>query len=88
MEELLKELEKVRKAMKSFVNREDLTDDEAEKLDSLNKQAVKLEARITAEKQLEKAETEAAARIEEEKRLAVEEAVKKEQARNNRLQYV
>jgi len=88
MEKLLEELEKVRKAMKSFVNREDLTDDEAEKLDGLNKQAVKLEARITAEKQLEKAETEAAARIEEEKRQAVEEAVKKEQARSNRLQYV
>lgn len=87
MDELLKELEKVRKAMKSFVNREDLTDDEAEKLDSLNKQAAKLEARITAEKQLAQADVEAQERIEEEKRQAVAEAVKMEQAKARRLQF-
>lgn len=85
MDELIKELNKVRSAMKSFVNREDLTDDEAEKLDGLNKQAVKLEARITAEKQLAQMEVEDNARIEQEKRDAVAEAVKAEQAKSRRL---
>ncbi len=87
MEELLKELEKVRKAMKSFVGRDDLTDDEAEKLDGLNKQAMKLEARITAEKQLAQADVEEQARIEDEKNKAVAEAVKMEQAKARRLQF-
>lgn len=87
MEELLKELNKVRTAMKSFVNREDLTDEEAEKLDGLNKQAVKLEARIAAEKQLAQAEIENAERVQREKQEAVDAAVKAEQAKSRRLQY-
>ena len=87
MEKLLEELEKVRKAMKSFVNRDDLTDDEAEKLDGLNKQALKLEARITAEKQLAQADEEEKARIEQEKRQAFEDGAKQEAAKARRLQF-
>lgn len=87
MDELLKELNKVRAAMKSFVNREDLTDDEAEKLTDLNKQATKLEARIAAEKQLAQADVENGERIEREKREAVEAAVKAEKAKSRRLDF-
>src|SRR5690606_23936296 len=64
----------------------ELSEDEVEKLDGLNKQAVKLEAQIKAEENLAKAEKDDAERIEREKREAVEEAVKKERAAARRLQ--
>lgn len=85
MDKLLEELAKIRTAMKSYVNRDDLTDDEAAKLDDLNKQAAKLEARITAEEQLAKADVEEKARIDRERQQAVDEAVKAERARNRRI---
>lgn len=81
------ELNKVRTAMKSYISREDLSDDEAEKLDELNRQAVKLEARITAEQQLAKHEQEEIARIEREKNEAVKAAVDSERAKSRRLPY-
>ena len=62
MDELRKQLAEIRKAMKGLVGR-DLNDDEAEKLDGLNKSAVKLEAQISAQELLNRAETEDAARI-------------------------
>ena len=85
MDELLKKLNEVRVAMKAYVSREDMTDEEAEKLADLNKQAVKLEARIAAEGQLAQHEKDEAARIEREKREAVEAAVKADRVRSNRL---
>ncbi len=85
MNELLEKLGKLRTAMKSYVNRDDLTDDEAAKLDELNKEAAKLEARIAAEEQLAKGEVEEKARIEREKQAYADEAVKAERARNRRI---
>lgn len=86
MKTLQEQLQEVRKDIKRYVGRDELTEDEVEKLDGLNKQAVKLEAQIKAEENLEKAEKDEAERIEREKREAVEEAVKKERAAARRLQ--
>lgn len=86
MEELLKKLAEVRKSIKSLsALGDDMTDEQAEKLDGFNKQAVKLEAQISAAKQLEAEEKSEKARFEQEKRQAVEDAVKAEQAKNRRL---
>lgn len=85
MDELRKQLAEIRKAMKALVNRE-LSDEEAEKLDGLNKSAVKLEAQIRAAEQLEQEEKDNEARIEREKREAVEAARKEEAAKYRRLQ--
>jgi hypothetical protein len=87
MDELRKQLAEIRKAMKGLVGR-DLNDDEAEKLDGLNKSAVKLEAQISAQELLNRAETEDAARIEREKQEAVDAAVKAEAAKHRRLEMV
>lgn len=87
MDELIKELAKVRSAMKAYVAKPELTDDEAEKLDGLNKQAAKLETQISALKQLEAAEAEAAAKAEQEKNEAVQKAREEEAAKYRRLQY-
>lgn len=85
MDELKKQLAEIRKAMKGLIGRE-LSDEEAEKLDGLNKSAVKLEAQIKAEEQLEKADAEAIAAAEKDKREAVEAARKEEAAKYRRLQ--
>jgi hypothetical protein len=87
MNELEKKLAEIRKAMKALVGVEDPTDEQVEKLTGLNKEAAKLEAQIAAAKQLDEAEKEDAARIEREKREAVEAAVKAEQAKSRRLQF-
>lgn len=84
MDELRKQLAEIRKAMKALVGRE-LTDEEAEKLDGLNKSAVKLEAQITASEQMEREAKENEARIEREKKEAVDAAVKAEAAKHRRL---
>jgi hypothetical protein len=88
MDELLKQLNETRLALKAFVGRDELNDEEVEKLEALNKKAVKLQAQITAQEQLVSAEADNAARIEREKNEAVAEAVKAEQAKSRRLQYV
>lgn len=90
MNDLQKELEKqlaeVRKSIKALMAIDNLSDDDAEKLDGFNKEAVKLETRIASIKQVEKEEQEAAERIQREKDEAVAEAVKQEAARHRRLQ--
>ena len=88
MEELLKKLAETRKAIKSLVALgESISDEQVEKLADYNKQAVKLEALLTAAEQNEKAEKENAERIEREKREAVDAAVKAEQAKGRRLPF-
>ncbi len=84
MDELRKQLAEIRRAMKGLVGR-DLSDDEAEKLDWLNKSAVKIEAQITAAEQIANEEKESAVRIEREKNEAVAAAVKAEAAKHRRL---
>lgn len=88
MDELLKQLNETRLALKAFIGRDDMSDEELEKLEALNKKAVKLQAQIAAQEQLAKAEVENDARIEREKNEAVAEAVKAEQAKTRRLQFV
>ena len=88
MNELSDRLAQVRKDIKSLVALGDsLSDEQVEKLDGLNKQALKLEALQSAAEQNDKAEKEAADRIEREKREAVEAAVKAEQAKSRRLPF-
>jgi len=88
MDEIKKELEKVRASIKSLLALgNDISDEQAEKLDSYNKQAVKLQARIDAISQAEKAEADEKERFEREKKEAVEAAVKAERAKNNRLPF-
>jgi hypothetical protein len=87
MKTLTEQLAEVRNAIKGLVSIENLSDEEATKLDDLNKQAVKLEAKITAEAQLAKADVEAAARIEAEKKAAVDAAVAIEAAKHRRLDF-
>lgn len=87
MDELLKKLEEKRKAIKALVALGDnLPDEQVEKLSALNKEAAKLEALIEAGEQNEKAEKDTAARVEREKREAVEAARKEEAAKYRRLQ--
>jgi hypothetical protein len=87
MSDLQKELEGVLKSIKSLeALGEDISDDQVEKLDGLNKQAVKLRTRIDAAEQKTLAEEAEQARIEREKKEAVAEAVKAERAANRRLQ--
>lgn len=83
--ELESKLAEIRKAIKSLVAVEDLSDEQVAKLEGLNKDAVKVQAQLTAQEQIEKNEAEESARIEREKKQAVEEAVKAERAKNNRL---
>ena len=85
-EEIEKKLAEIRKAIKSLVAVEDMTDEQAEKLDGLNKQAVKLQAQLSAAEQLEADERETAARIEREKKEAVEQARREEAAKYRRLE--
>lgn len=85
--ELQDKLDETRKAIKALVAVEDMTDEQAEKLDGLNKQAVKLKAQIDAAKEVEEAEAENVARIEREKNDAVKAAVAAERAKNNRLEF-
>lgn len=88
MDELLKKLAETRKAIKSLVALGDsISDEQVEKLTDYNKQAVKLEALLSASEQNEKAEKENEARIEREKREAVDAAVKAEQAKGRRLPF-
>ena len=88
MNEILDKLNQVRKDIKNLVSLGDnLTDEQVEKLDGLNKQALKLEALQSATEQSEKADKENAERIEREKREAVEAAVKAEQAKSRRLPF-
>lgn len=84
--ELVTKLEGVRKAMKNFIGRE-LSDDETEKLDGLNKEAAKLAAQIAALEQIEEADKAEKDRVEREKREAVDAAVKAERAKGNRIDY-
>ena len=73
MNEVLEKLNQVRKDIKNLVSLGDnLTDEQVEKLDGLNKQALKLEALQSAAEQSEKADKKNAERIEREKREAVE----------------
>lgn len=86
-EELQKELDGVNKSIESLVALgNDISDDQVEKLDALNRQAVKLRARIEAAELQEKAVADEKARIEKEKQDAVSEAVKAERAAARRLQ--
>ncbi|HMM99863.1 MAG TPA: hypothetical protein PKC99_12695 [Anaerolineales bacterium] len=85
-DELVTKLAEVRKSMKNFIGRE-LSEDETEKLDGLNKQASKLTAQIEALEQIDLADAENKTRIEREKREAVEAAVKAERAKANRVDY-
>lgn len=87
MDELLKKLSDVRKSIKSLAALGDnLTDEQAEKLVQLNRDAVKLEAQVAASEQLDKEEKEQAERVEREKREAVDAARKEEAAKYRRLQ--
>ncbi len=88
MDELLKKLAETRKAIKGLVALgESISDEQVEKLADYNKQAVKLEALLSAAEQNKKAEEENEARIEREKREAVDAAVKAEQAKSRRLPF-
>lgn len=88
MKELQEKLTEVRKAIKALVALgEDMTDEQAEKLEGLNKSAAKLDAQIVAAKQLENEEKAEKERFEQEKKEAVEEAVKKERAKSRRLEF-
>jgi hypothetical protein len=87
MNELQKELEGVLNSIKSLESLgNDISDDQVEKLDGLNKQAVKLRTRIEAAEQKALADAADKVRIENEKKEAVAEAVKAERAANRRLQ--
>lgn len=85
MNELEKKLADVRKEMKKLVALEDPTEEQVTKLGELNKQAAKFEAQIAAEALIAKGEEEDAARIEREKKEAVEQARKEEAAKYRRL---
>jgi hypothetical protein len=87
MNELKTKLAEVRKAIKAMVAIEEMSDDEAKKLDGLNREAVKLQARVDGYEQAEKEEVETAARIEREKAEAVAEARREEAAKSRRLQF-
>ncbi len=86
-EELSKKLADTRKAMKKLVALEDPTDEQVKQLDELNKSAAKFEAQIRAEEELEKGDKEDAARVEREKKEAVDAARKEEAAKYRRLPY-
>ena len=89
MDELKKELESVRASIKSFLALgEEISDEQAEKLDGFNKKALKLQARLDALEQAAKSEKDDAERIEREKREAVEAAVKAERAKSRRPDYI
>ncbi len=85
MNEFEKKLAEVRKAIKAMLAIEDLSTEDAEKLNGLNAEAVKLEAKIEGQKQAEKEEVESAARIDREKNEAVKAAVAAEAAKHRRL---
>jgi hypothetical protein len=88
MNELEKKLAEIRAAIKGLLALgEEISDDEAKKMADLNSQAVKLSARIEAQKQSEADEAEAKARIEREKAEAVAEARREEAAKARRLQF-
>lgn len=84
-EEFEKKLAEVRRLIKGLVAIEELNDEQATKLSGLNKEAVKLQAQLAAFEQLEQDEKESNARIEREKRDAVDNALKAEQAKQRRL---
>ena len=87
MNELEAKLAEVRKAIKALLAVEELSDTEATKLDGLNKEAVKLGAKIEAQRQSEAGEAEEKARFEREKAEAVAEARREEAAKARRLQF-
>jgi hypothetical protein len=86
-EELQKKLDEVRKSIKSLVAVEEMSDAQAEQLEGFNKTAVKLQAQIDANVELDKAENENVARIEREKNEAVKAAVAAEAAKHRRLDF-
>jgi hypothetical protein len=88
MNELEKKLAEIRAAIKGLLALgEEIGDDEAKKLDGLNKEALKLSARVEAQKQSAADEAETAARIEREKAEAVAEARREEAAKARRLSF-
>lgn len=87
-DELSKKLAETRMDINKLVALGDnMSDEQVEKLDGLNKSAAKLEAQIAATVQLDRAEKERIAQFEREKNEAVEAAVKAEQVKGRRLQY-
>jgi hypothetical protein len=87
MNELEKKLAEIMKAIKGLVAIENLSDDEAAKLDGLNKEAASTKAKIEGLRHAEEAEVENAARIEREKKEAVDAAVRAEAAKHRRLEF-
>lgn len=86
MDELIKKLQETNKAIKALVALGDnLSDEQVEKLEGLNKTASKLSAQIEAAEKLEAADKQEAGRIEREKQEAVEAARKEEAAKYRRL---
>ena len=83
MNELEKKLAEIRNKMRGLTGR-DLNEEETNELSDLNKQASALKARIQAEEELEVAKQEESARIEREKKEAVDAAVKAEAAKHRR----
>lgn len=74
IKKLRQELDDIRSAMKRLVAREDLTEEEANRLQTLNSEAVKKEARISALERLEQSEREEAERREREMQEAIQRA--------------
>lgn len=85
---LKEKLAEVRKALKALVALgENANDEQVEKIDSLNKEAAKLEALIRSGEELEKAEKEEKADVERRIREAAEAARAEEAAKHRRLAY-
>lgn len=87
MNELEEKLQKIRGELRKLVALENPSDEQVEKMSQYNKDAVKLEAQIETERQLEKAEREEKERHEREIQDAVKKAREEEAAKARRLQY-
>lgn len=75
MDEMRKELAKIREDMATLANREDMTDEEVERLGNLKRSAMKLQVKIDAAEEVEAGRKAEAERIEREKQQAVRDAV-------------
>jgi hypothetical protein len=85
---LKEKLAETRRSLKALVALgENATEEQVEKINSLNAEAAKFEALIKAGDELDKAETEAAADVERRVREAEEKGRKEEAAKSRRLQY-